>query len=88
MIDEIHSLETKLGIYTSQIEDLEKKINKQTDQRNKNLIEELKLKQKKLVTQLQLAKEKGANAWDELQGGVKAAYQDLKKAVEQASARF
>ena len=88
MKDEIHSLETKLGIYSSQIEDLEKKINQKTDERNKDLLEELKLKQKKFKTQIQLAKEKGSNAWNEVQGGVKAAYQDLKQAVEQASSRF
>lgn len=86
--NEIHSLETKLGIYKVKIEDLEKKAKVQVAQIDQTLIDELKLKQQKFEAQLDLAREKGSLALSDVKKGLEKAWHDLKTSVDSAINRF
>ncbi len=85
---EIHSLETKLGIYKVKIDELEKKAKLQTDQVKITLVDELKFKQKEFETQIELAGEKKNMAFLDIKKGLEKAWHDLKTSVDTAIDRF
>ncbi len=85
---EIHSLETKLGIYKVKIEELEEKAKIQTDQMDNTMLDELKMKQIKFETQIELAREKGDLALLDVKNGIEKAWHDLKSSVDNAMSRF
>jgi len=88
---ELHSLQTKLGIYHHKIEELEEKINRQKPgsmAQADNIVEDLKLKKKAVETQLKIAKERGETAAKEVAGGLKKAWHELSTSVDSAVKRF
>lgn len=85
MKDEIHSLETKLGIYKSQLEELKNKKDRQSNKLWETLEAEAEVQLKHVEAQIKLAKEKGVAAWDTIKGGVEDAFSELKSSVEKAT---
>lgn len=87
----VQSMQKELGNLNAEIEDLQqdvKELSGKAKIKAQEQIEKLNSHQGIVKEKLEALKESGTNAWQDIMEGVSAAYQDLKKAYEEARTKI